>query len=230
MLIYNLIIKLLLLLLVQSSYAGDDAASFCFESNVSLKSVKHSIGFILLEKDSVSFREEDHCLDIVTTEARKNLLEKYLAKNYKLISADQPKEKGECHLELKTITTKKQAGQDLKLGEKNNLSVNESVTRSVTSAEMLLGAGFSGTLATGTQTLQVQCRPAGSDLFDLVFYFEEKTRATVSTTVSLKKNEVMNIATVKQILNDKNKTLGIPQTTIANTEGAEETNYELKVY
>lgn len=211
------------------SYAEDDVASFCFESNVSLKSVRHSIEFILLKKDSVSFREEDHCLDIATTEARKNLLEKYLAKNYALISL-VPKEKGECHLELKTTTTKNKVGQDLNLGEKNNLSVSESTTKAVTSAEMLLGAGFSGTLATGTQNLQVQCRPVGSDQFDLVFYFEEKTRATVSTTVSLKKNEVMNIATVKQILNDKNKTLGIPQTAIVNTDSTEVTNYELKVY
>lgn len=229
MLIYNLIIRFSLLVIVQSSFAADDMASFCFEPTVSLKAAKESIGFLLLPKDSVAIDEETHCLDIVTSDARKNLLEKYLSKKFKLISA-APQEKGECHLELRTITTKKQEAQDFKLGQKNNLSVNESSTNAVMTSEMLLGAGFAGTLATGIQILKVECRPSGDDAFDLVFFFEEKSRANVSTTVRLKKNEVMNIATVRQILDDKNKTLGIPQTAIVNNESTEEINYELKVY
>lgn len=216
-------------MILQTSFAAEDVASYCFEPEVSLDSVKHSIGFILLEKDTVSLRKDDNCMDVVIGEKRKIILDKYLSKRYK-VRNDGPKDLPECHIELKTITKKKLNSNDFKLGPKSNLIVNESSTNAVTTSEILLGAGFSGKLVTGEQSLQIECNPIGTEAFNLLFYFEEKNKAQVSTSVKLNKNEVMNLASVKKILDEKNKTLGIPQTAITKAEGTEETNYELKVY
>jgi hypothetical protein len=229
MIIYILIINLLLTIIFQRSYAAEDVATYCFEPDVTLESVKQSIGFILLETDNVSQRMEDHCLDVVIGEKRKVILDKYLSKRYKLVS-ETTKDLPACHIELKTITQKKLNTNDFKLGTKSNLIVNESSTNAVTTSEMLLGAGFAGKLATGEQSLQVECRPVGVDAFNLIFYFEEKNKAQVSTSVKLNKFEVMNLASIKKILDEKNKTLGIPQTAIINSQGTEEIHYELKVY
>jgi hypothetical protein len=231
MLIYSLLSSFVILFFLQTSYGADDVASFCFESDVSLRAVKHSIEFILLDQDRVSFREDDHCLDIIASQSRKKILEKFLSKEYSLVAETPPKESRECHLELKTTTKKKQTAQDFKLGVKSNLSVGESSANTVTSAEMLLGAGRAGTLNVGAKTLQVECHPSRSlDGFELNFYFEEKNRAIVSTSVHVNKNEVLNIANVKNTLDEKNKTLGIPQTAMGSTEGTEDISYELKVY
>jgi hypothetical protein len=228
MLIYNLISKIFILLLINSSFASDDFDSFCFESNVSLVNVKQSINFILTDKDTLTLREEDHCLDIVISETRKNVLEKYLVKHYALIST-APKTPENCHIELKTINKQKINTQDFKLGQKNNLVASESTSKAVTTSELLLGAGKIGRLAVGNQNLQVDCRPAGDTAFELQFYFEEKSKATVSTSLRVSKNETVNLANVTKELNEKNRTLGIPQTAIGNTEGIEENTYELKV-
>jgi len=227
--IYSQIISLFLFLILSTSYGADALTSYCFESETSLELVKESIGFILLEKDSVSLRKEDHCVDVISSDKRKIILDKYISKKYKLV-AESPKEVSECHIQFRTITKKKLDSNDFKLGTKNSFVVNEASSNGATTAEMLLGAGFPGKLSTGDQTLQVECRPSGSESFELTFYFEEKNKAQVSTSVRVNKNEILNLASVKKLLDEKNKTLGIPQTTIKNEVGSDETNYELKVY
>jgi hypothetical protein len=226
--IYSLINNFFILGALQFSYAADDVASFCFESNIPLKSVKQSIEFILLPKDTVAFRDGDHCLDIVTSESRSKLLEKYLSKHYSLLH-EAVNEKVNCRLQLKSISQKKQIAQDFKFGQKNNIAVTESGNRSENTAEILLGSGFSGTLATGTQVLQVECRPTAQGSFELKFYFNEKSRTTISTNLRVTSNEVVNLASVKKNLEDQYKTLGIPQTSAGTNESVEEITYELKV-
>jgi hypothetical protein len=77
--------------------------------------------------------------------------------------------------------------------------------------------------------MQVECRPTAQGSFELKFYFNEKSRTTVSTNLRVARYEVVNLASVKKNLEDQYKTLGIPQTTAGTNESIEEATYELKV-
>jgi hypothetical protein len=245
MAIYKSLSVFFLLLIGKYSYGAEDLASFCFESNVSLSNVKQSISFILLPEDRLSLRPEDNCLDIVTTPSRKTILNKFLSRKYNLLNSEEPTltpERSECRLEFKTTTKKKTNSNAANIGQKNNLVTTSGNSIAVSTTELLLMAGRPGTLNINaqmvmpdkslldiSQNLQVECRPLPHDNFELIFYFDAKDKATVSTTVQLKRGESLNIAGIKNTLDDKVKTLGIPQTTLGNTQSNEDISYDLKL-
>ena len=246
--IYKLLIFLLLSSQYSFAFSAEDLASFCFESDVSLRAVRESIDFILVDNDKVAFRNDENCLDILTSDTRKKILDKYLTRKYQLKNENTSSTLigRECHLEFKTISQKKIISNTANLGKKTNLAVSNANGITSSTASLLLGAGLPGSLGLATQTLQkigekevlipgsqnlqVTCRPNGLDGFDLTFYFDEKNKTNISTSIFAKANEVINFAGVVNTLNEKSKTLGFPQTTITTTDGNEETSYELKVY
>ncbi len=206
--------------------AGTDLNSYCFQSSVNLNEVKKSLGFLLLPTDVVNLRDEDNCIDITASSDRGNLFEKFLAKRYNL--KRDFKENSSCRLDLKTTIKKQQEANTIKIGERNVLSKTESSGSSVSSMELLLGEGIPGEIEAGTEKLKVTCRLIGNENANLIFSYVDKNKASVSTEASLKKGEWLNIASVIKELDDKNKTMGIPQTEISNTVGKTETIYELQ--
>jgi hypothetical protein len=94
--------------------------------------------------------------------------------------------------------------------------------------ELLLGAGKNGEIGIGEQNLKVICQPFGNDTANLIFSYSEIKKTAVNSQVMVKKGEWLNIASVVKDLNDKTKTLGIPQTEISQTTEKNETLYELQ--
>lgn len=214
---------------------------YCFDRSVNLREVHRSLKFLLLPKDIVEFRIEENCLDIVTSPERGKLFEKYLAKRYDLkkdtstagriseVENENVTNKGfDCHLDLKTTRKSKVETSNFKMGEKNILNKGETVSSSVSRMELLLGAGKSGELSVGEESLKVSCQLIGIDSANLIFSYTEKNKASVNTEVLVKKGEWLNIASVLKELNDKTKTLGIPQAEVSHATGKIETIYELQ--
>lgn len=218
--------------LVQAAVANaqTDLTSFCFEDQVKLSSVQQSISFLLLPKDTVNLREEDRCIDIVTSGDRGKLFEKFLAGRYNL-----RRDKGEivelehCKLSLKTSVTHKSDTDSLKIGEKNSVKTSEQTSVSTSQMEFVFSQGISGELEAGTERLKVLCRFIGSEKASLQFQFYDKAKGGVASEYVLKRGEWLNIGSVLKDLNEKNKTLGFPQTEISTTTGKNETQYDLQI-
>lgn len=204
-----------------------DIQSFCFERDVNLKEAHQSLNILLLPKDIVDLRNEDNCMDIVTTQKRAELFSKYLGKRYALKKiTDQ--EAADCRLDLRTTRNARSKGHNLKIGEENSINKSEGSSDSVSSMEILLGEGKSGEISVGESNLKILCRLIGNDNANLIFSYAEKNKASLNSEVTIKKNEWLNVASVLKDLNDKNHTLGIPQTEVGKTEEKIETKYEIR--
>lgn len=223
------------LFFTSGAFAQTDINSFCFEDSVNLKSVENSITFLLLPADTINLREEDHCIDIVASVDRGKLFEKFLAGRYNLRRANRemttsgPAEIQTCQLALRTTVKQKSENQTAKVGEKNSLSKSEKMLTSTSSMELVLSLGVPGEMEAGNEKLKVICRLIGSSKINLQFSFADKAKGGLTSEFSLAKGEWLNVGSVIKDLNEKNKTLGIPQTEASSVSGISETVYELQI-
>jgi hypothetical protein len=230
--------SLFLFFLSYQSFASEDLETFCFKAPSNLGEVRDSISFLLLPKEKVFLRQEAHCVDILTSTDRVKLLEKFLSKRYTLIKEVPLGEKAEtnlslndfhCQLELTTTRTKKAIESELAAGNMNRLRARENTEKQVEVSQILLSLGKPGTLDLDKKSLLVECRKGSTGVYQLIFSFSEVDRARVSSEISVKQNEVVSIAQIASDLNEKNKTLGIPQTILEEIQSRENIEYQLKV-
>ena len=217
---------------------SEDLNSYCFGAAVNLAQVKRNLSVLLLPKDIVEIREEDHCIDIVSTPDRAKLFEKYLSKRYdlkhdvKTSFSESSKEvlpNNSCTVEFKTTKKIKKEVKTFKVGSKNGLKDSEQTSTETSTMDLLLGAGVEGELSATPDSLNIICRPVvGSERANLIFSFAQKDKAKVKTEVLVGRGEWLNVASVVKELNDKLKTIGIPQTEVGSTEGFENTIYEIR--
>jgi hypothetical protein len=213
---------------VATAQTPGDLNSYCFDKNVNLRDVHNSLKILLLPKDIVEIRDEDGCLDIVTSLDRGKLFEKEPTSPERVQTDRLPLNEIDCRLDFKTTKKTKIDTSHFKIGEKNFLNKGESANQSVSTMELLLGAGKNGEIGIGEQNLKVICQPFGNDTANLIFSYSEIKKTAVNSQVMVKKGEWLNIASVVKDLNDKTKTLGIPQTEISQTTEKNETLYELQ--
>lgn len=179
-------------------------------------------------------RTGDHCFDVVTSTDRSKLLEKFLRKRYNLVAetgvAGEVETKIEhCQLEFKTTRKRKVDSTNVRLGATNNIEVANRDMNETSTSQLLLGLGKPGVLDMEGRALNIECRKGASDVYQLIFSFSELNRSKVTSEVSLKRNEPLNVAQVINDLNNKSKTLGIPETIIQEAKGQESTTYELMI-
>ena len=233
--IYRLISSLLFIVLSLPSYASEDLVSYCFEQTTNLKEAEQSLSFLLLPREKVFPRPQQNCFDVLTSTDRSKLLEKFLSKRYNLISEPgaltdfENLQAQQCQLELKTKKIKSANTKDFRLGRSNNASVGTSSTQEVSTSQILLGSGRPGTLELEGRSLYIECRKTESGYYQLIFSYNEIYRAKVSSEVSVRRGESVQIGQITNDLASKSKTLGLPQSLYREVEGQENISYELKV-
>lgn len=219
-----------------SSYASEDLVSYCFEHTTNLKEAEASLSFLLLPKEKVFQRPKQNCFDILTSTNRANLLEKFLLKRYSLINEGaKPNSENlldkQCQIELKKTKTLQADGRDIRLGNSNSARQTSLSAQEVSTSQLLLGSGYPGTLELEGRSLYIECRKNESGIFQLIFSYSEKDRVKVSSEISLKRGEVVQIAQITNDLDRKSRTLGLPQSLYQDqsTQGQENISYELKI-
>lgn len=214
------------------AWAQVDLHSFCFDKTTNLNKVNQSLNFLLLPRDIVEQRPEDNCLDIITLPDRANLFEKFLSKRYDLkheVTHESTKVgASSCRLDFKTTNQSKVDVNDFKIGQKNTLRSSETNNRNSSTMELLLGFGNDGDLEVASVKLKVKCQIINDEKANLIFSFNEKNKGSLSTEITANKNEWINVGSVVKDLNEKNKTLGIPQTELNESKRQMETVYELQ--
>jgi len=229
--IYNLITLVFFVFLASNLWADEGLESFCFERNVSLSQVEGAIIFLKKADDKIQKNETDHCLEISADTKRLPLFSKLINRRFQVIGGDQVEvtTKQHCKITLEIKRKKKVDGKNFQLGEWTAAKVSNISEDEISTSDLVLMYGKSGSLSVTPRELQVECVKTHSGHFNLVFYFEEKNKSKLSTEVQINSGESLDIGTVTNQLNQKEKTLGIPQTTISEQVGNEETRYFLKV-
>ena len=218
--------------LVVSSFghAQTDLSSYCFNQSVNLDGVINSLGPFLLPKDIISKQQSksENCIDIILSPDRAKLFEKFLRRHYDLKEVSAEVEKSPCRLSFKTTKKKKSEETVFKIGEKNTLNQGEIKKDEVSLMEILISEGKTSELSAGEISLTMECRLIGDDKANIEFKMTTFLSTSLKTDVVLKKGEWLNIASVVKDLNDKKKTLGIPQSEKSSLEGKDTTIYELQ--
>ena len=234
--IYLLISSLLFILFSHQSFATEELTSFCFEPQDSLEQAKKSIEFLLLPKEQVVLRQQEHCFEIIISPDRSKLLEKFLLKRYTLLTNKAGHISGpgnlnnqNCQIELKTSKKKKVDSTKVLVGNVNAVSTKTNEITEVSSSQFLLGFGKPGTLDLEGHSLYIECTGGVRDIFQLTFSYNEEVKAKISTQVTLKRGELLQIAQVTNDLNSKSKTLGIPDSLYNESVGSENISYELEI-
>jgi hypothetical protein len=216
-----------------------DMYSFCFGAAVDLGQVKKSLSVLLLPRDVVELREEDHCIDIVCSPDRAKLFEKYLSKRYDLKKDARPGfgesssrevlANNSCTIEFKTTKKIIKEMKNFKVGSKSGIKNSQEKATETSSMDLVLGSGVEGEISATPDSLNVICHPVEvGDRANLIFAFTQKDKARVKTEVLLGRGEWLNVASIVKELNDKLKTLGIPQTEVSEAVGVENTIYEIR--
>ena len=164
-------------------------------------------------------------------------MEKYLSKRYTLIaetgvSKDQEDlTKKNCQIELTTTRLKNINNLDAQVGITSppNASKGSFTQNEVSVSQLLLGLGKQGMLELEGRTLYVTCSGGTRGFYQLVFYYSEQYRSKVSTELTIKQGEPVNIGNITNDLNTKSKTLGLPESSYSTTTGSENINYELQI-
>lgn len=237
--IYKVISSILLLTFVSVNlFADEDVNSYCFEKNISMSQVENVISFLVVGGDRLNKRENDHCIDIVTTPARLKLYEKLIWKNFRPIKdtnleigGDTEGSLNEEHCRIEITESKKQKSEstEVRMGLKTNLGKNETQKDEKTTQELMIVRGKTATMRMGDQYLQIQCIKTVMGTYQLSIFLDEKNKSSISTSVNLKAGEVINLGNIKKELNEKSKRLGIPNFETKEQIGNDEINYELKM-
>ncbi|MBY0415634.1 MAG: hypothetical protein K2Q18_15780 [Bdellovibrionales bacterium] len=177
-------------------------------------------------------RPREHCFDVTTSTNRINLLEKFLGKRYTLIRDEkdqEPRIMESCEIELLAKKMKKMDSKNLRLISQNSIGVGQSAREEVSTSKILLGAGKPGTLEMEGRSLYIECKKGAAGIFNLTFSYSELYRAKVSSEVSVKADEPVQIAQITNELKEKSKTLGLPETLYQDVQEKENVSYELSV-
>lgn len=109
------------------------------------------------------------------------------------------------------------------------VSSGSSEQNEVSTSQLLLGMGKPGTLDLFGRSLSVECRGGHRGIYQLVFSYSELWRSKVSTEVSVKQGEVVNVGSITNELDNKSKMLGLPETIYQVSKGSENISYELQI-
>jgi hypothetical protein len=237
--IYLLISSIIFTLSCSLSFATEDLASFCFKRPINLVEAQKNLEFLLLPHEQIYLRTKDYCIDVNTSTDRAKLLEKFLRKSYTLVEETRirrPLVEGSlnnqnCQLELKTTKKKKVENTDAQVGIKNGIAISSGVETAseVSTSEILLGLGKPGFLEMDGHSLYVECSGGGRGIYQLVFSYSELYRSKVSSEVTVKQGESVQIAQITNDLNNKSKMLGLPESIYQEAAGSENINYELQI-
>ncbi len=188
--------------------------------------------FLKKADDKIQKNETDHCLEISADEKRLPLFSKLINRRFKVIGGDEfegSNNKKHCKITLEIKRKKNVDSKKFQIGQSSNIKSSNITEDEKSASDLILMYGKSGTLSVTPRELQVECAKTNSGVFQLVFYFEEKNKSKLSTEVQVNPGESLDIGTVTSQLDQKEKTLGIPQTTIQDQVGSEETRYSIKV-
>jgi hypothetical protein len=234
--IYQLKISLIFILFSQALFAAEELANFCFQPGTDLNAARNSLGFLLLPSEKTFLRTEQRCMDVLTSTDRVKLLEKYLRLRYTLVDEDTPArnvvklQEENCRMELKKTIDNKAGINDVNIGQVNTVTTGQLNKATSETSELLLSFGKPAALSIGLQAIFVECRKGAKDNFNITFALSENGGATrIATDVTVKQNEMIDVGQITKNLNEKQRILGYPQTTVNTYLGTEVTTYQLKV-
>ncbi len=223
--------KLVYIFLFFTAFNGQaqTTTAFCFEKTIDVKSALKDVESLVVEGDKILEQKGSLCFDIVTSsEMRIELFEKLLRRRYQLTKSisETPSQHSTCNIVFEMIGTKEIKKEQVSIGEFSKISDEASKSKQTNVQNFLIDENTKGMLRVCDSVLEIVCRKVDDKRF-VVKISHTDLQKSVETTVTLLQNVKFDLGNVVKDLNDKKKTLGIPETSMIKTEGFEQVQYSL---
>ena len=142
--------------------------------------------------------------------SRFDLTRKWISKRYKVL-ADQGSlvMKGlECRLRIERLSSSNSNSTNIKIGSNNQLNNVSSLSAGKRITSLLLGAGKRGSIRYNDQLIGIKCLRGGVDNYQVELIVDE-TRGGVSTAISIRKGQRINIGEIVDGSKSRNRQLGL---------------------
>lgn len=221
---------LLALFISQSS----QARNYCFSKTVNLSEVRKDLSVILIGESSISSGNGPNCLYVRASGTQGMIVDKFLHKNYWIVSKDRNDSISaniqQCIIEVETKSKKESNSRlfDLK-GRRIKAKDNFDHSKGSSISSLVVSSGRRGTLSLDGNEIQVSCIARGNS-FDLDFYLQKSPGNFVSSSITVQKNQKVNIGGVVKDLEAKGRKLSIkPSVDLNKNSGKKRMDYFISV-
>lgn len=188
--------------------------SICLKEEGDLKLAKKELKKILAPVDQAYLREISNCLDIKTdSKLRFNFYKSYLGKKFRLSEqASQGVRDNQddisfsrCRIRIREVTKTVEQKRKAKLGRRSKLLDKKSNMDNEQISTLLLSSGKTGSLGLDGNFLGVVCFKKAKS-FSVEIFIRGK-KGNISTSLSLRPRQEVNIGQIANELNEKDKNI-----------------------
>ncbi|EQC49529.1 hypothetical protein M899_3139 [Bacteriovorax sp. BSW11_IV] len=203
----------------------------CFDRHTSLENIKKEISPFLLEGESLSINQTEYCVEFeVGSDDRMTLIDGLISTKYRVKSSYRSQKEASlapavsqnCRIEIQRTEKERKVIKKVQVGSKTRL-IEETVQGSGKStSQMLLGEGRPGLLKMDGDDYYLKCEKRGSQSYEITLSIEKNYgRDSLSTAITVQKNDPVDIGSMKDEINKKDKKIGIP---VGVSYGSEKSN------
>lgn len=192
--------------------------SFCFPGSTSLDKVSSHVSAILAPRDKVFKRESLNCLELEISPSRKELVEKWIRKKYKVMNTysegvsnkTQSMVTQNCRLKVDRISKGTSQTNNTRIGSRNSLSQTNTRSSGKRTSQLLLGLGQNGSMRVNDEIVFLSCRGVNGGGYVIGVSIDSESSG-LTTTLQVTKGSKVNLGQVVNSLNSRSNTVGIPR-------------------
>jgi len=210
-------VLLLVSLFFSFSISAKSLTGFCFEKNVSLRTVKSYLQPILAKSDKVFERQSMNCIEVALDASRKDLFETWIYRRFKpsrIYTSNGVVEKKQamgqmpmCRMMVEKTNRSDSTIDEVSAGSKNRLKRTQNTSTGVSRSSLVLTSGIAGRISMNDQQVLVTCHVFGSSY--RVELALESGNSALSTSVNTSKGSRINIGQMVEDLNNRSRNIDI---------------------
>jgi hypothetical protein len=201
--------------ITSSVVAEEVVVGFCFRPSVSLDRVVFGLKDFLVAKDRVHKRPSQNCIDVETTKIREDLINKVVRSKFSVVQSFSSGRgnnvvKENCKIDVVSTGRSNTNTFSVNAGRKTNVQKSETQAQGKSTSKLLLGAGRSGRISIDGEVVSIKCLPLGGDRFEIEVFIQSKFKnSQISTSVSVVRNQPLDLGQLVEELNQKDRNLSI---------------------
>jgi len=213
----SLLISIVLFLFSQNSYSLG-LKGLCFKASTSLDRVLMDMKALALPKDKFFKREAVNCIEVKLSDARFSLYQKYLKRKYLITRTYSGMDTGatrpqgltgqNCRIEIQKVSSDESTTKQFGLGKKTKLSKSQNSGSRTSTSRLLLASGQKSNMAMDGNSVDLVCWPS-SDVTARIVVSLSYDSSRLSTTVSVRKGQKVNLGQIVDKLNDKSRDISL---------------------
>lgn len=192
-----------------------DTSTYCFNSMAARDQAARSLKSITVSSDQLWKQDLSPCLKVEHKSHRKQLFDQYLRSRFQLESTYSAGKRGSGQdyvarnvtIIVEGIANEQGSTETWRAGKKSDVSRVETKAKGNSNTKLVLGLGLPGRIRMDDQEVYATVRSRGIS-YEIEFSMDRESTG-ISTTVSVKTGEKINLGDIVETIDRKNRELNI---------------------